>query len=124
MAITAARYVESVMRGGAASVVMTCQRIGESRGIRRRRWSRFVAVIAACRGVVELCEICHKKWSRAAVATAACQGMMELRGVRHRRWGRVVAALRARQGSWICRLKLGNGRSSVSVEVRVRSSWR
>ena len=100
MAITAARHVESVMRGGAASVVVTCQRIGESHGIHRRRWSRFVAVTVACQGIVELCGVRHRKWSRVAMVTAACQG------------------------AWICRLKLGSGRSPISIEVRERSSWR
>ena len=80
MAITAARHVESVAGSGAAPVVVTCQRMGESPGIRRRRWSRFVAVIVACQGVVELCGIHRRKWSRAATVTAACQGMMELCG--------------------------------------------
>ena len=63
------------------------------------------------RGIMELCGARHRKWSRAAMAAAACQGMMILRGVRHRRWSRVAAILRACQGAWICRLKLGNGRS-------------
>ena len=70
-----------------------------------------MAVTVACQGIVELCGVRHRKWSRAAMAAAACQGMMILRGVRHRRWSRVAAILRACQGAWICRLKLGNGRS-------------
>ena len=83
-----------------------------------------MAVTVACQGIMELCGVRHRKWGRAAMVTAACQGMMVLRGVRHRKWSRVVAVLRACQGAWICRLKLDNGRSPVSVEVRVRSSWR
>ena len=83
-----------------------------------------MAVTVACQGIVELCGVRHREWSRAAMVTAAYQGMMVLCGVRHRKWSRVVAVLRACQGAWICRLKLGNGRSPVSVEVRVRSSWR
>ena len=58
------------------------------------------------------------------MVTAACQGMIELRGVRHRKWSRVVVILVACQEAWICRLKLDSGRSSISVEVRERSSWR
>ena len=50
MAITGACHVESAAGSGAASVVVTCQRMGESRGIRRRKWSRIVAVIVACQG--------------------------------------------------------------------------
>ena len=51
MAITGACHVESATRSGAASVVATCQRIEESRGIRRRKWSRTVAIII----VAQLC---------------------------------------------------------------------
>ena len=94
MATAVACHVESVTRSGAASIVVTRQQMGESCGIRRRRWSRFVVVIAACQGVVELCGVCHKKWSRAAMATAACQGMMELRRVHHRKWSKVVGGAR------------------------------
>ena len=70
-----------------------------------------MAVIVACQGIAELCEIHHRKWSRVTMVTAACQRMMELRGVRHRKWSRVVVILVTCQGVWICRLKLGNGRS-------------
>ena len=83
-----------------------------------------MAATVACQRIEELCGVCRRKWSRAARVTTACQGMMVLHGVCHRKWSRVVAVLRACQGAWICRLKLGNGRSLVSVGLRVRSSWR
>ena len=83
-----------------------------------------MAVTVACQGIVELRGVRHRKWSRAATVTATCQGMMVLRGVCHRKWGRVVAVLMACQGARICRLKLGSGRSPISVEFRERSSWR
>ena len=72
MAIAVARHVESVARSGAASVVVTCQRMGESPGIHRRKWSRIVAVIVACQGVVELRGIRRRKWSSAVTVTVAC----------------------------------------------------
>ena len=81
MAITGVCHVESATGSGAASVVVTCQRMGESRGIHRRKWSRIVAVIVARQGVVELREIRRRKWSSAVTITAACQGVMELRGI-------------------------------------------
>ena len=111
MAITAARHVKSVTRGGAASVVVTCQRMGESPGICRRRWSRFVAVMVACQGVVELCGIRHRKWSRAAMVTAACQGMMELRGIHHRKWSEIAVAAVSHLGVQIHQLKFDSSRS-------------
>ena len=49
MAVTETRHVESVAGSGAASVVATCQRVEELRSIRRRKWSRIVAITAACR---------------------------------------------------------------------------
>ena len=49
MAVTMARHVESVVESGAASVVMTHQGVVEPRSIRRREWSRFVAITTACR---------------------------------------------------------------------------
>ena len=49
MAITMARHVESVAKSGAASVVATRQGVVEPRRIRRRKWSRIVAITAACR---------------------------------------------------------------------------
>ena len=64
MAITGACHVESAMRSGAASVVATCQRIEESHGIHRRKWSKTVAIITACQGVMELLGIHHGGWSR------------------------------------------------------------
>ena len=75
MAITGACHVESAAGSGAASVVATCQRMGESRGIHRRKWSRIVAVIVACQGVVELRKIHHRKWSRIVAVIVACQGV-------------------------------------------------
>ena len=87
MAITGACHVESATGSRAASVVMTCQRMEESHGIRRRKWSRIVAVIVACQGVVEL------------------------RGIHRRKWSRIVAVIVACQGVQIRRLKFGSGRS-------------
>ena len=93
MGIIVACHVESVMLGGAASVVVTCQQLGESHGIRRRGWSRSVAVTAAYQGVVELCRICYERWSRAAMAAVACQGMMKLCGVRHKKRSGIVGGV-------------------------------
>ena len=75
MAITGACHVESAVGSGAASVVATCQRMGESCGIHRRKWSRIVAVIVACQGVVELRGIRRREWSSAVTVTAACLGV-------------------------------------------------
>ena len=61
MAITGIYHVESVVGSGAASVVATCQRIEESCGIRRRKWSSAVAVIIAYQGVMEPCRIHHRE---------------------------------------------------------------
>ena len=72
MAITVVCHVESAEESRAASVVVTRQRMEESRGICRRKWSRIVAVIVACQGVVELHGIHRKKWSSAVTVTAAC----------------------------------------------------
>ena len=83
MAITEARHVESAAGSGAASIVATCQRMEESRGIRRRKWSRIVGIIAVC------------------------QGVMEPRGIRRRKWSRIVAVAASRQGVQTCRLKFG-----------------
>ena len=49
MAITVACHVESVAGSGAVSIVVTCQRVVEPRRIRRRKWSRIVAITAASR---------------------------------------------------------------------------
>ena len=49
VAIIVTRHVEPVAESGAASVVVTCQRVVEPCRIRRRKWSRIVAVTAACR---------------------------------------------------------------------------
>ena len=73
MAIIGTCHVESIAVSGAASVVVTCQRMEESRGIHRRKWSKIVAIIVVCQGVMEPCEICHRKWSRVVAVTAACQ---------------------------------------------------
>ena len=79
MAIIGVCYVESATRSGAASVVVTCQRMEESRGIHRRKWSRIVAIIVACQGVMEPCGIHRRKWSSAVAITAACQGVQAYR---------------------------------------------
>ena len=79
MAITVTYHVESVMRGGAASIVVTCQRVMEPCRIRRRKWSRVVAVTMACQGVMEPHEIHRRKWSRVVAVTVACQGVQACR---------------------------------------------
>ena len=76
MGITGTCHVESVAESGAASVVMTCQRVEEPRGIRRRKWSRVVAITVACQGVMEPHGIRRRKWSRVMAVTVACQGVM------------------------------------------------
>ena len=87
MAITGMCHGESVTRSGAVSVVATCQRMEESCGIRRRKWSRIVAVIVAC------------------------QGMMELHRIHCRKWSRIVVVAVSRLGVQIRRLKFDSGRS-------------
>ena len=49
MAVTMAHHVESVAESGAVSVVATRQGVVEPHSIRRREWSRFVAITVACR---------------------------------------------------------------------------
>ena len=83
MAITVTCHVEPIAGSGAASIVATCQRVEEPRGIRRRKWSRVVAIIVACQGVVEP------------------------RGIRRRKWSRVMGIIVAYQGAQACRSKLG-----------------
>ena len=51
MAITVAYHVEPVTGNGAVSVIATCQRVVEPCRIRRRKWSRVMAVAAARQGV-------------------------------------------------------------------------
>ena len=48
MIITVICHVESVAGSEVASIVVTCQRVEEPRGIRRRKWSRVVAITVAC----------------------------------------------------------------------------
>ena len=69
MAITGTRHAESVAGSGAASIVATCQKMEESCGIHRRKWSRVVAVTATRQGV----EACWLKfdwsvWRRGVVS--------------------------------------------------------
>ena len=79
MAITVTCHVESIAGSGAASIVVTCQRVEEPHGIRHRKWSRVVAITVACQGVMELCEIHRRKWSGAVAIAAACQGVQAYR---------------------------------------------
>ena len=74
MAIIGARHVESTAGSGAASVVATCQRMEESRGIHRRKWSRIVGIIVVCQGVMGPRRIHCRKWSRVVAVTAATPG--------------------------------------------------
>ena len=71
MAIIEARHVESAAGSGVTSIVVTCQRMEESCGIHRRKWSRIMGIIAVCQGVMEPCRICRRKWSRVVAVTAA-----------------------------------------------------
>ena len=71
------------MESGVVSVVVTCQRVVELRGIRYREWSRVVAIIVTCQRVVELCRIHCREWSRVVAIVVTCQRV------------------------WICRLELG-----------------
>ena len=69
MAITGVCHVESATRSEATSVVATCQRMEELRGIHRRKWSRIVAVAASRQGV----QTCRLKfdwsvWRRGVVS--------------------------------------------------------
>ena len=48
MAIIVACHVEPVAESGAASVVVTCQRVVELHRIHRRKWSRIMAITATC----------------------------------------------------------------------------
>ena len=64
--------MESVAGGGATSVVVACQRMEESCGIHRRKWSRIMAIIAVCQGVMESYEIRRRKWSRVVAIAVAC----------------------------------------------------
>ena len=41
-------HVELVAESGVVSVVVTCQRVVELRGIHCREWSRVAALIVAC----------------------------------------------------------------------------
>ena len=79
MAITGTCHVESATGSGAASVVVTCQRMEESWGIHRRKWSRIMVIITACQGVMEPCGIHRRRWSRVVVVAAACQGVQAYR---------------------------------------------
>ena len=117
MAVIMARHVESVAGSGAASVVATCQRIEESRGIRRRKWSRIVAIIMACQGVMESRRIHRREWSRVMAVTATYQGVMEPCRIHRREWSRVVAVTAACQGVQTCRLKFGW--SLISAEAQM-----
>ena len=46
-------HMEFVTESGVVSVVATCQRVVEPRGIRYREWSRVVAIVVTCQRVVE-----------------------------------------------------------------------
>ena len=63
MAIAVARQVESVTETGATSAVVTRQGVRDSHRIRRREWSRVMAVNAACQGVMGLRRVRRREWS-------------------------------------------------------------
>ena len=79
MAITGTYHVESVAGSGAASVVVTCQRVEEPCGIHRRKWSRVVAITVVCQGVMEPRGIHRRKRSRIVAITVGCQGVRACR---------------------------------------------
>ena len=54
---------------GAASAVVTCQRVVESHRIRRREWSSIMAVNMVCQGVMELRRVCRREWSSVVAVT-------------------------------------------------------
>ena len=122
MAITVTYHMESVAGSGAASVVVTYQRVEEPCGIHRRKWSRVVAITVVCQGVMEPREIHRRKWSRVMAIIEACQGVMEPRWIHRRRWSRVMAVTAACQGVQAHRPKFGW--SSISVEARTRIIYR
>ena len=106
MAIIVTCHTESVAGSGAASVVVTCQRV-EPRGIHRRKWSRVVAITVAYQGVVEPHGIHSRKWSRVVAVTVACQGVMEPHGIHRRKWSRVVAITMACQEVQSVKIRCG-----------------
>ena len=86
MAIAAARHVESVARSGAASAVVTHLGVVELHRIRRREWSRIMAVNIACQGVMRSHRVHRKKWSRVMAVIVARQWVQNCRS--ELGWGR------------------------------------
>ena len=78
MAITGTCHVESVVESGATSVVATCQRVEESHGIHRRKWSRIMGIIAVCQGVMEPHIIHHRRWGRIVAVCCVTPGRADL----------------------------------------------
>ena len=66
-------HVELAAESGVMSIVVTCQRVVELRGIHCREWSRVAALVVACQRVVEPHEIHYREWSRVAALVVACQ---------------------------------------------------
>ena len=75
MAIAVARHMELVTGSGAASAVVTHRRVVELHRIRRREWSRVVAVNTACQGVMGLRRVRRREWSSIVAVNTACQGV-------------------------------------------------
>ena len=112
--------MESATGSGAVSIVATCQRMEESCGIRRRKWSRIVAIIMACQGVMEPCGIRSRRWSRVVAIAAACQEVQAYRpefgwGV----WRREVASHPSERS-----LESGPRRSPDGVFLQLKSGTR
>ena len=63
MAIAVAHHVESVTENQVAFAVVTRQGVVDSHKIRRREWSRVVAINTACQGVMGLRRVHRKEWS-------------------------------------------------------------
>ena len=66
-------HVELVAESGVVSVVVTCQRVVELRGICCREWSRVAVLVVACQKVVEPRRICCSEWSKVVALVVACQ---------------------------------------------------
>ena len=63
MAIIGVCHVGPAAGSGAASAVVTHLGVVESHRIRRREWSRIVAVNTACQGEMELHRVRRREWS-------------------------------------------------------------
>ena len=116
MAITGASHVESATGSGAVSVVTTCKRMGESHGIRCRKWSRIVAIIRACQGVMEPRRIHRRRWNRMWPLLWPARGSRSIGRSSARVSGGERWLATHLRGAWSLALQ-EPGRSLLSVEV-------